>query len=107
MHRFLFARVSLENIPTPNHIPACYGCIITGVECGDLPMTASSNRSQPRVAVLSREVGGRAAFSCKLGFGIRGPSESICLPSGEWATPFPTCVGRNGEYGNSNNLIKI
>lgn len=67
---------------------------LIGVECGDLPIMASSNRTVPRVAVLSREVGGRAAFSCKLGYGIRGPSESICLPTGEWATPFPTCVGK-------------
>lgn len=66
----------------------------TGVECGDLPIAAaSSNRSVPRVTVLSREVGGRAAFSCRAGYGIRGPSESVCLPSGEWATPFPICVG--------------
>lgn len=67
--------------------------IRTGVECGDLPITASSNRTVPRVAVLSREVGGRAAFSCRSGYGIRGPSESICLPSGEWSLPFPDCVG--------------
>lgn len=70
-------------------------------------MTASSNRSVPRVAVLSREVGGRAAFSCKLGFGIRGPAESICLPSGEWATPFPTCVGTECELCNNNYFIPI
>lgn len=68
--------------------------LIQGVECGDLPIMASSNRTVPRVAVLSREVGGRASFSCKLGYGIRGPAESICLPSGEWSTPFPTCVGK-------------
>lgn len=60
----------------------------------------------PRVAVLSREVGGRAAFSCKSGFGIRGPSESICLPSGEWATPFPTCVGMH-RMCNNNYFIPI
>ncbi|KAJ6649684.1 Locomotion-related protein Hikaru genki, partial [Pseudolycoriella hygida] len=68
-------------------LPVC-----ESVECGDLPITASSNRSVPRVAVLSREVGGRAAFSCRSGYGIRGPSESICLPSGEWSLPFPDCV---------------
>lgn len=66
---------------------------ITAVECGDVPLVASSNRTVPRVAVLSREVGGRAAFSCKLGYGIRGSAESVCLGTGEWSTPFPTCVG--------------
>lgn len=81
--------------------------VVLGVECGDLPLPASSNRSQPRVAVLSREVGGRAAFSCKLGFGIRGPSESICLPSGEWATPFPTCVGMQANLFNFINAPHV
>lgn len=64
----------------------------------------------PRVAVLSREVGGRAAFSCHSGFGLRGPSESICLPSGEWATPFPTCVGKkkiNDHLVNNMNHMNI
>lgn len=69
-------------------------CVFVAVECGDVPLVASSNRSVPRVAVLSREVGGRAAFSCKLGYGIRGNAEAVCLPTGEWSTPFPTCVGK-------------
>uniref|UniRef100_A0A1I8NQU7 Sushi, von Willebrand factor type A, EGF and pentraxin domain-containing protein 1 n=2 Tax=Stomoxys calcitrans TaxID=35570 RepID=A0A1I8NQU7_STOCA len=66
-------------------LPVC-----ESVECGDIPL--SNNITSPRVAVLSREVGGRASFSCQSGYGLRGPSESICMPSGEWATPFPTCV---------------
>ncbi|XP_037959565.1 uncharacterized protein LOC119688947 isoform X2 [Teleopsis dalmanni] len=66
-------------------LPVC-----ESVECGDIPLP--NNVSSPRVAVLSREVGGRAAFSCASGYGLRGPTEAICLPSGEWATPFPTCV---------------
>ncbi|XP_055372262.1 uncharacterized protein LOC129606153 isoform X4 [Condylostylus longicornis] len=67
-------------------LPVC-----ESVECGDIPILA--NESTPiRVSVLSREVGGRAAFSCPSGYGIRGSAESICLPSGEWSTPFPACV---------------
>lgn len=66
-------------------LPVC-----ESVECGDIPLP--NNISSPRVAVLSREVGGRAAFSCASGYGLRGPAEAICLPAGEWATPFPTCV---------------
>lgn len=62
-----------------------------GVECGDIPILASSNRSVPRVSILSREVGGRATFSCQTGYGLRGPSQTTCLSSGEWAQPFPTC----------------
>lgn len=64
-----------------------------GVECGDIPILASSNRSVPRVSIVSREVGGRASFSCHSGYGIRGPSQTTCLSSGEWAQPFPTCTG--------------
>ncbi|EDV98774.1 uncharacterized protein LOC6566632 isoform X2 [Drosophila grimshawi] len=67
-------------------LPVC-----ESVECGDIPLMAN-NVSSPRVSVLSREVGGRAAFSCSTGYGLRGPTEAICLPTGEWATPFPTCV---------------
>lgn len=93
VHRYRFVKVTpfytlfIQKIYPKNILP------FTGVECGDLPITASSNRSVPRVAVLSREVGGRAAFSCRSGYGIRGPSESICLPTGEWSLPFPDCVG--------------
>ncbi|GAB0099339.1 locomotion-related protein Hikaru genki [Sergentomyia squamirostris] len=68
-------------------LPVC-----ESVECGDIPLLTSSNATQPLVAVLSREVGGRAAFSCPSGYGLRGSSESVCLPSGEWAQPFPTCI---------------
>ncbi|XP_055680814.1 uncharacterized protein LOC129788622 isoform X2 [Lutzomyia longipalpis] len=68
------------------------GFLSKGVECGDIPLLTSSNGTVPRVAVLSREVGGRASFSCPSGYGLRGSSESVCLPSGEWAQPFPTCI---------------
>lgn len=68
-------------------------CVFSGIECGDIPLQSSSNRSVPRVSVLSREVGGRASFSCQNGYGLRGPSETTCLSSGEWAQPFPTCTG--------------
>lgn len=70
-------------------LPVC-----ESVECGEVPIQANNNGSAPRVAILSREVGGRSAFSCPPGYGLRGPSEAICLPSGEWGGPFPTCVGR-------------
>ncbi|XP_033250074.1 uncharacterized protein LOC108163900 isoform X1 [Drosophila miranda] len=66
-------------------LPVC-----ESVECGDIPLP--NNVSSPRVSVLSREVGGRAAFSCSSGYGLRGPSEAICNPTGEWSAPFPTCV---------------
>lgn len=85
----LFGASELFCLPSGNWsalLPVC-----ESVECGDIPLMAN-NVSSPRVAVLSREVGGRAAFSCSSGYGLRGPSEAICLPTGEWATPFPTCV---------------
>ncbi|XP_035774232.1 sushi, von Willebrand factor type A, EGF and pentraxin domain-containing protein 1-like [Anopheles albimanus] len=68
-------------------LPVC-----ESVECGEVPIAPNSNGSAPRVAILSREVGGRAAFSCPPGYGLRGPSEAICLPTGEWGGPFPSCV---------------
>lgn len=64
---------------------------LTGVECGEVSIPPSVNGTAPRVAIISREVGGRAAFSCPSGHGLKGPSESICLPSGEWSGPFPSC----------------
>ncbi|KAM8716457.1 hypothetical protein ACLKA7_003348 [Drosophila subpalustris] len=85
----LFGASELFCLPSGNWsalLPVC-----ESVECGDIPLMPN-NVSSPRVSVLSREVGGRAAFSCSTGYGLRGPSEAICLPTGEWATPFPTCV---------------
>lgn len=62
-----------------------------GVECGEVSIPPSGNGTAPRVAIISREVGGRAAFSCPPGHGLKGPSESVCQPSGEWSQPLPTC----------------
>ncbi|XP_049790095.1 sushi, von Willebrand factor type A, EGF and pentraxin domain-containing protein 1-like [Schistocerca nitens] len=64
-------------------IPIC-----ESIECADLV-----NLTDPhlRVSILSREVGGRAVFSCAQGYGLRGPHEAVCLPSGDWTTPMPTC----------------
>lgn len=87
-------------------VPTMLNAIQTGVECGDIPLQASSNRSVPRVSVLSREVGGRASFSCHTGFGLRGPSETTCLSTGEWAQPFPSCMGTSiPSYGENHLLI--
>lgn len=77
------------------------GC--EGVECGDIPIQSSSNRTVPRVTILSREVGGRATFSCQSGYGIRGPSETTCLQTGEWAQPFPSCFGLNATQTNERS----
>lgn len=64
--------------------------ILLGVECGDFGNVLPQHL---RVSVVSREVGGRAVFSCAPGYGLRGASETACLSSGEWATPYPSCVG--------------
>jgi hypothetical protein len=45
------------------------------------------------VSILSREVGGRAVFSCAQGYGLRGPHEAVCQHTGDWASPIPTCQG--------------
>lgn len=70
-----------------------FNFFFSGVECGEVSIPPSLNGTAPRVAIISREVGGRSAFSCPPGHGLKGPSESICLPSGEWSGPFPTCLG--------------
>ncbi|CAH2986746.1 unnamed protein product [Chilo suppressalis] len=70
-------------------LPVC-----ESVECGevihDTPLGAGERR--PRVAVVSRGVGGRAAFSCPAGWALRGASETVCLPAADWARPFPVCT---------------
>lgn len=63
-----------------------------GVECGEIVVPGGST-GKLRVTVVSRGVGGRAAFSCVSGWGLRGPQETICMPNGEWSQPFPLCVG--------------
>ncbi|XP_057654256.1 sushi, von Willebrand factor type A, EGF and pentraxin domain-containing protein 1 isoform X9 [Diorhabda carinulata] len=62
--------------------------ICESIECGEVGVVLSEHL---KVLVVSREVGGRAIFSCEPGFGLRGSSETICQSSGDWATPFPTC----------------
>uniref|UniRef100_A0A1B6DCY4 Sushi, von Willebrand factor type A, EGF and pentraxin domain-containing protein 1 n=2 Tax=Clastoptera arizonana TaxID=38151 RepID=A0A1B6DCY4_9HEMI len=64
-------------------IPVC-----ESMECPDL-----GNLSDPnlRATILSREVGGQVMFSCTQGFGLIGPAHSTCQPTGEWASPLPTC----------------
>ncbi|KAI4468144.1 complement component-related sushi domain-containing [Holotrichia oblita] len=63
--------------------------VCESIECGEVGGILPPHL---RVTIVSREVGGRAQFSCVPGFGIRGPHETICLTTGEWATPYPTCV---------------
>ncbi|XP_050552078.1 uncharacterized protein LOC118277568 isoform X4 [Spodoptera frugiperda] len=69
-------------------LPVC-----ESVECGevvhDTPLGEGERR--PRVAVVSRGVGGRAAFSCAPGWALRGAPETVCLPAADWAKPFPVC----------------
>ncbi|XP_047540229.1 uncharacterized protein LOC125073443 isoform X1 [Vanessa atalanta] len=69
-------------------LPVC-----ESVECGevlhDSPLGEGERR--PRVAVVSRGVGGRAAFSCPPGWALDGPTETVCLPAADWARPFPIC----------------
>ncbi|XP_063369637.1 uncharacterized protein LOC134657962 [Cydia amplana] len=69
-------------------LPVC-----ESVECGevvhDTPLQEGERR--PRVAVVSRGVGGRAAFSCPAGWALSGASETVCLPAADWAKPFPVC----------------
>ncbi|XP_050510786.1 complement factor H isoform X3 [Diabrotica virgifera virgifera] len=62
--------------------------ICESIECGEVGVVLSEHL---KVLVVSREVGGRAIFSCEPSFGLRGPAETICQASGDWATPFPTC----------------
>ncbi|XP_072947913.1 sushi, von Willebrand factor type A, EGF and pentraxin domain-containing protein 1 [Epargyreus clarus] len=69
-------------------LPVC-----ESVECGevvhDTPLKEGERR--PRVAVVSRGVGGRAAFSCPAGWALSGAAETVCLPAADWARPFPVC----------------
>ncbi|KAJ0171288.1 hypothetical protein K1T71_012838 [Dendrolimus kikuchii] len=69
-------------------LPVC-----ESVECGevvhDTPLKDGERR--PRVAVVSRGVGGRAAFSCPAGWALSGAPETVCLPAADWARPFPVC----------------
>lgn len=66
------------------------------VLCPDI--TNITNDRILRVSIVSREVGGRALFSCPPGFTIRGAgTESVCQSSGEWAQPLPRCEGKRDK----------
>lgn len=74
-----------------------------GVECGevvhDTPLEEGERR--PRVSIVSRGVGGRAAFSCPAGWALRGAPETVCLPAADWAKPFPVCRGQSTIFLNT------
>ncbi|XP_045762822.1 uncharacterized protein LOC123865673 [Maniola jurtina] len=69
-------------------LPVC-----ESVECGEVVHDTDLREGErrPRVAVVSRGVGGRAAFSCPPGWALDGPTETVCLPAADWARPFPIC----------------
>ncbi|CAG9821323.1 unnamed protein product [Phaedon cochleariae] len=62
--------------------------ICESIECGEVGGNLGPHL---KVLVVSREVGGRAIFSCEPGFGLRGAVDTVCQASGDWATPFPKC----------------
>ncbi|KAJ8978205.1 hypothetical protein NQ317_014721 [Molorchus minor] len=62
--------------------------VCESIECGEVGGVLGDHL---KVLVVSREVGGKAIFSCESGYGLRGPTETVCQTSGDWATPFPTC----------------
>ncbi|CAH1957213.1 unnamed protein product [Acanthoscelides obtectus] len=62
--------------------------VCESIECGEMSELLGEHL---KVMVLSREVGGKAVFSCDPGFGLKGAAETVCQTNGEWAIPFPTC----------------
>lgn len=75
---------------------------MSGVECGDVILDTPLGEGErpPRVSIVSRGVGGRAAFSCAPGWALRGTPETVCLPHAHWAKPFPVCKGMCVDYIN-------
>lgn len=57
------------------------------------PDSIQSPERSLRASIVSREVGGKALFSCPPGHTLRGSTEAVCMPNGEWAQPFPYCEG--------------
>lgn len=47
----------------------------------------------PKISILSRDVGGKAIFSCPQGYIIDGSTQAICQINGEWSTAIPLCNG--------------
>ncbi|ERL92458.1 hypothetical protein D910_09772, partial [Dendroctonus ponderosae] len=76
---------------TPARYDHAIEVVVKGIECGDVGFNLSPHLN---VEVISRKVGGVARFTCDNGFDVRGPNETVCQPSGDWASPFPTCKGR-------------
>ncbi|XP_034243418.1 uncharacterized protein LOC117646517 isoform X1 [Thrips palmi] len=72
--------------------------VCESVECADFGVGARpAVDANLRVSILSRGVGGQAVFSCPAGFGLVGPTHSVCQANGEWAGPYPTCKVVNCE----------
>ncbi|KAF4525716.1 hypothetical protein B566_EDAN011893 [Ephemera danica] len=67
-------------------VPVC-----EAVECPDSLDVTEESHPNLRVTIQSQEAGGRAIFTCTPGYGLRGPSESICQSDGKWSDPIPIC----------------
>lgn len=42
----------------------------------------------------STKMNTRVAFSCKNGNALIGSPEIVCLPSGNWSSPYPICESK-------------
>ncbi len=68
-------------------IPFC-----ESVLCPDT-VPVGNTSSTVRTAIVNRAVGGKALFTCAPGHSLVGPTETQCLPTGDWAHASPQCEG--------------
>ena len=60
----------------------------------DVYIASCDYLSSPRyghVSVTTRDVGGRATYTCNSGFSLVGPSTRTCLSDGNWSGSQPIC----------------
>ncbi|KAI1289812.1 Protein lev-9 [Halotydeus destructor] len=78
--------------------------VVKAVHCPSLPEADGLSRSDTSGTKMNSKV----TFKCKDGMRLNGSPEVVCLPSGSWSSPMPSCQFTEcPETGNSTDMSTL
>ena len=111
-HRTGTAKCQENGVENSQHALVCILCVVT-LRPSLIPYhVGSCSRLSPpkygRVSVTTRDVGGRATYTCSNGFRMVGSSTRTCLSDGSWSGSEPVCECEFHQLGSKliNNLLQ-
>lgn len=66
---------------------------IIAVHCPSIP-----SKRNLIIGSQNTKLNSHVKFSCARGNNLIGVSEIVCLPSGNWSDPIPSCAGKYIDY---------